>query len=106
VENLQPDQSKLGSSHHLSLHEVLDIHTSLNLSIISLRFLGCGLRENMALYTMADVLLQKSRNSRVWVARSWNWTIRCQRVSFAKKSMSLARARRRRLSTRKFTLCS
>ena len=80
--------------------------TSLNLPISSGRLSGWGFRGNMVLYTMANVLVQKSRNSRTWAVRSWNCTIRRVWSSFAQKSMLLAFASRRRAPTRKFTLSS
>jgi hypothetical protein len=64
---------------------------------------GRGFRGNIALYTIAKVLVQKSRNFRTWPARSWNWTIRRVRSSLAQKSLPFCLASRRRISTRELT---
>ena len=80
--------------------------TSLNLPISSGRLSGWGFWGNMVLYTMANVLVQKSRNSRTWAVWSWNYTIRRVWSSFAQKLMPLALASRKRAPTRKFTLSS
>jgi hypothetical protein len=68
----QLDQSKFGASHYLSLHEVMNIAHIPELIHELIKISGWGLRGNMALYTIAKVLLHKSRNSRVCVSQSWN----------------------------------
>jgi hypothetical protein len=58
------------------------------------------------LYTMARVLPKKSRNSRTWAARSWNWMIRWVRSSSAHMSLSLCLGRWTRSLTYEFSCCS
>jgi hypothetical protein len=80
------------------------LRTFLNLTISWVRFSGCRLRGNMALYTMRTPCpvnyCKKWINPRVWAARSLNWIIRRQRVSFAQKTTLASVASRMRPPTR------